>query len=119
MMQGDKEPDNGINIKFGADRKKGEYRLVGQGQENGKKARMNGTTERQGEWSLFVWEVARAFGAVERSKGYHAGVGVFSFLLLLLCLDEWGVFFLCGYDHQWMLEIDRAILSVRRDCFAS
>lgn len=42
MMTTDKEPDNGINIKFGADRasKKGEYRLVAQ--SNAEK-RINGT----------------------------------------------------------------------------
>lgn len=51
MMTNDKEPDNGINIKFGADRtsKKGEYRLVAQNNApavNGKKKRMNGTTKK-------------------------------------------------------------------------
>ena len=50
-MQIDKEtPDNGINIKFGADRtassKKGEYRLVSQNSVNGEKKRLNGTTKR-------------------------------------------------------------------------
>lgn len=50
MYQQDKEPDNGINIKFGPDKgKKGEYRLVNQNSTaavNGKKKRMNGTTKR-------------------------------------------------------------------------
>ena len=48
MMQNDKEVDGGINIKFGADRQKGEYRLVA----NGKK-RANGTAT--GECDLFFF----------------------------------------------------------------
>ncbi|XP_008206529.1 uncharacterized protein LOC100123026 isoform X4 [Nasonia vitripennis] len=47
MMTTDKEPDNGINIKFGADRtssKKGEYRLVAQ-QSNAEKG-INGSAKK-------------------------------------------------------------------------
>jgi hypothetical protein len=54
-MQTDKEQDNGINIKFGPERAaKGEYRLVGPAPANGKKKRINGTTQRGEQRTLLI-----------------------------------------------------------------
>lgn len=51
-MQRVQDQDNGINIKFGANKnKKGNYRLVSQHSENEKKSNFNGTNK-QGK--LFI-----------------------------------------------------------------
>ena len=52
-MQRVQDQDNGINIKFGANKnKKGSYRLVSQHSENEKKSNFNGTNKQSKLFTL-------------------------------------------------------------------
>lgn len=55
-MQRVQDQDNGINIKFGANKnKKGSYRLVSQHSENEKKSNFNGTNKQSKLFTLWVY----------------------------------------------------------------